>query len=85
VAVLVAAFGLGLLRKFTNTTTSAVAHAAYNLAIGVGIAASQVDAAVAIELVLVALSAYAIWSRWRRMPPQGEVLTGRVAEPEKIE
>jgi membrane protease YdiL (CAAX protease family) len=88
-AVLVAAFGLGLLRKFTNTTTSAVAHAAYNLAIGVGVAASQVDAAIAIELVLVAVSAYAIWSRWRRRPPQevpqDELLTGRVAEREKIE
>ena len=84
-SVLVAAFGLGLLRKFTNTTTSAISHAAYNLAVGVGVAASQVDAAVAIELVLVAISVYAIWSRWHRRPPQGELFTGKVAEPEKIE
>jgi hypothetical protein len=84
-SVLVAAFGLGLLRKFTNTTTSAISHAAYNLAVGVGVAASQVDAAVAVELVLVAVSAYAIWSRWRQRPDAGEPLTGRVVEPEEIE
>ncbi|MGH7760551.1 MAG: lysostaphin resistance A-like protein [Candidatus Dormibacteraceae bacterium] len=65
-SVLVAAFGLGLIRKLTNTTTSAITHAAYNLAVGVGVAASQVDAAIAIELVLVAISAFALWSRWRR-------------------
>jgi membrane protease YdiL (CAAX protease family) len=84
-SVLVAAFGLGLLRKFTNTTTSAIAHAAYNLAVGVGVAASQVDAAVAIELVLIAITAYAIWSRWRRRPHAGEPLTGRVVEPDRID
>jgi membrane protease YdiL (CAAX protease family) len=83
-SVLVAAFGLGLLRKFANTTTSAISHAAYNLAVGVGVAASQVDAAIAIELVLVAIAAYAIWSRWRRRPGASEPLTGRVVEPEKI-
>jgi len=83
--VLVAAFGLGVLRKFTNTTSSAIAHAAYNLLIGVGLAASQVDAAIAVELVLVALSAYAIWSMWRRRRLQAEPLTGRVVQPEKIE
>ncbi len=83
--VLVAAFGLGVLRKFTNTTTSAISHAAYNLLAGVGLAASQVDAAIAVELVLVALSAYAIWSMWRRPQRQAEPLTGRVVQPEKIE
>ncbi|MFI5091670.1 MAG: hypothetical protein ACHP7P_16645, partial [Terriglobales bacterium] len=76
---------LGLLRRFTNTTTSAISHAAYNLAVGVGVAASHVDAAVAVELVLVAVSAYAIWSRWRQRPDAGEPLTGRVVEPEEIE
>lgn len=85
VSVLVAAFGLGLLRKFTNTTTSAISHAAYNLVVGVGVAASQVDAAVAIELGLVAISAYTIWSQWRRRSLPSEPLTGRVVEPEKIE
>ena len=83
--VLVAAFGLGVLRKFTNTTTSAITHAAYNLLIGVGLAASQVDAAIAVELVLVALSAYATWSKWRSRQSQAEPLTGRVVQPEKIE
>ena len=85
-SVLVAAFGLGLLRKFANTTTSAISHAAYNLAVGVGVAASQVDAAGAIELVLVAVAAYAIWSRWHRRADASEPpLTGRVVEQEKIE
>ena len=84
-SVLVAAFGLGLLRKFTNTTTSAISHATYNLAVGVGIAASQVDVAVAIELGLIAITAFAIWSRWRRGTVPGESFTGRVVEPEKIE
>lgn len=84
-SVLVAAFGLGLLRKFTNTTTSAISHAAYNLAIGIGVAASQIDAAVAIELGLVAVSAFAIWSMWRRRPRPAEPLTGRVEEPKETE
>jgi uncharacterized protein len=84
-SVLVAAFALGLLRKFTNTTTSSISHAVYNLVIGLGITASQVDAAVAIELVLVAVAAYSVWSRWRGLARPAEPLTGRVVEPEKIE
>jgi uncharacterized protein len=84
-SVLVAAFGLGLLRKFTNTTTSAISHAAYNLAIGVGVAASLVEAAIAVELGLVAVSAFAIWSMWRRRRRPADPLTGRVVEPRNTE
>ena len=65
-AVLVIALGLGLIRKFTNTTTSSICHISYNLLVGIGVAGSQVDVAVAIEALLVAVSVYAIWSNRRR-------------------
>ena len=85
VSVFASALGLGLLRKFTNTTTSAISHATYNLLVGIGVADSQVDAAVAIEVVLVAISAYAIWSQRRGPAMPAESLTDRVAEPKRIE
>jgi hypothetical protein len=66
--VLVIALGLGLIRKFTNTTTSSVCHISYNLLVGIGVAGSQVDVAVAIEAMLVAVSVFAIWSNRRRQP-----------------
>jgi membrane protease YdiL (CAAX protease family) len=65
-SVLVIAVGLGLIRKYTNTTTSSISHVTYNLLIGVGIAASQVEFAAAFEVVLIAVAAYAIWSNGRR-------------------
>jgi membrane protease YdiL (CAAX protease family) len=70
-SVLVIAVGLGLIRKFTNTTTSVITHTTYNLIVGlagVGVAGSQGEVAivVAIEVVLVAVAAYGIWSVRRR-------------------
>jgi membrane protease YdiL (CAAX protease family) len=66
VAIFMVAFGLGLIRKYTNTTSSMLCHVSYNLLAGIGVADSQIPVAVAIELALVGLSAYAIWSkRWR--------------------
>ena len=65
-AVFVVALGLGLIRKYNNTTTSAICHVSYNLLVGVGITDSQVGPAAAIEIVLIAVAAYAIWSNWRR-------------------
>jgi len=85
VSVFASAIGLGLLRKFTNTTTSAISHAAYNLLVGIGVADSQVDAAVLIELALIAISAYAIWSLRRAAAQPAEPLTSRVVEPNEIE
>jgi membrane protease YdiL (CAAX protease family) len=85
VSVFASAIGLGLLRKFTNTTTSAISHAAYNLLVGIGIADSQVDVAVALELVLIAISAYAIWAQRRGAVGPSDSLTARVAEPKTIE
>jgi membrane protease YdiL (CAAX protease family) len=66
VSIFVIALGLGLIRKFTNTTTSMISHVTYNLVVGVGVAASQLNIAVALEVVLVGISAYAIWSNRRR-------------------
>lgn len=85
VSVFVSALGLGLLRRFTNTTTSATAHVAYNLIGGIGLAGSQVEVAIVIELILVGVSAYVIWWLRRRQVHPSEPLTGRVAEPERIE
>jgi membrane protease YdiL (CAAX protease family) len=85
VSVFVSALGLGLIRRFTNTTASATAHVAYNLLAGIGLMGSQVEVAVAVELVLLAVSTYAIWSNRRRHVGPAEALTGRLVEPETIE
>jgi uncharacterized protein len=65
-SVLVIALGLGLIRKFTNTTSSSICHISYNLLVGIGVAGSQVDVAVALEALLIAVSVFAIWSNRRR-------------------
>jgi CAAX protease family protein len=65
-SVLVVAIGLGLIRKYTNTTTSAVCHVTYNLLAGISIASSLIGVAIGVELLLVALSVYAIWANLRR-------------------
>jgi len=66
VAVLVIALGLGLLRKYTNTTTSAACHISYNLLVGIGLAGAVANIAVVAEVALIAVSIYVIWSRRRR-------------------
>jgi len=71
-AVLVIALGLGLLRRYTNTTTSCTCHVSYNLLVGIGVAGAVVNAAIAAEVALVAISAYAIWARRRRPAALGE-------------
>lgn len=71
--VFVIALGLGSIRKFTNTTTSAMSHAAYNLLVAVGIADSSLYLAAGVELILIAASAYGIWAVRRR---QAEVAEG---------
>ena len=64
--VFVIALGLGLIRKYTNTTTSMACHIVYNLVVGIGVAGSQVGIAIGIEGLLIAVSAYGIWSARRR-------------------
>jgi membrane protease YdiL (CAAX protease family) len=65
-SVLIVALGLGMIRKYTNTTTSCVCHVTYNLLAGVGIAGAFMLGAVGVELVLVAIAGYGLWSRRRR-------------------
>ena len=70
-SVFVIALGLGLIRRFTNTTTSVICHSTYNLIVGlagIGIAGLRIEVAILLELILVAVSAYAIWSNRRRAP-----------------
>jgi membrane protease YdiL (CAAX protease family) len=65
-SVLVVAIGLGLIRKYTNTTTSCVCHVSYNLLAAIGIAGGLMGVAVVVEVGLVAVSGYAVWARLRR-------------------
>ncbi len=68
--VFVVAIGLGLLRKYTNTTTSCVCHVSYNFLAGIGIAGAWLGASVGLEVGLVAVAGYAIWAnRSRRRSP----------------
>lgn len=65
-SVFVIAIGLGLIRKYTNTTTSSICHVTYNLVVGIGIGSEFLGLAVALELGLLALTGYAVWSNRRR-------------------
>jgi membrane protease YdiL (CAAX protease family) len=65
-AVFVLAIGLGLLRKYTNTTTSSLCHTTYNLVSGVGLTGAALGLGAAVEVVLIAMSAYGIWSSRRK-------------------
>jgi uncharacterized protein len=65
-SVFVIAVGLGLIRKFTNTTTSSICHISYNLVVGIGVAGSSIGPVIGIEAVLIAVTVYAIWSIRRR-------------------
>lgn len=65
VTVFLFAAGLGLVRRYTNTTTSATAHVAYNLLVSLNLAGTALLAGVAVEVVLVAIVVYAVWSARR--------------------
>ena len=65
-SVFVIAVGLGLIRKFTNTTTSSICHISYNLVVGIGVAGSSIGPVIGIEAFLIAVTVYAIWSNRRR-------------------
>jgi CAAX protease family protein len=64
-AVFAIGMGLGLLRKYTNTTASCIAHATYNLVTAVGFVGMTLGIAGVVELGLIAVSAYAIWTSRR--------------------
>lgn len=84
-AVLVVAIGLGLIRKFTNTTTSSICHVTYNLLTSIGVAGSLTTGAIGIEVVLIGVTVYAIWANIRRTARAVEVLTPRVGGGENNE
>lgn len=64
VAVFVLALGLGLLRRYANTTTSMICHVAYNAAVGVGITGALIGPSIALEVALIALLMVAfVWTR----------------------
>jgi len=65
-SILVVAVGLGLIRKYANTTTSGICHVTYNLLAAIGIAGGLLGVAAGVEVVLIAVSAYAVWSNRRR-------------------
>lgn len=56
VAVFVLALGLGLIRRYANTTTSMICHIAYNTVVGITIAGPLIPPAIAIEAALLALT-----------------------------
>lgn len=64
-AVFILALGLGLIRKYTNTTTSMTCHVANNLLAGISFAGALLYVAIAVEVVLVVVAAYAIWTERR--------------------
>lgn len=67
-SILGVAIGLGLIRKYTNTTTSGICHVTYNLLAAIPIAGGLYGVGAGVEVVLVAAAAYAIWSNRRRVP-----------------
>jgi len=64
-AVFVLGLGLGFIRKYTNTTTSSICHATYNLVVAIGVG-DLIGLAIAAEVVLAAVTSFALWSRRRR-------------------
>jgi len=64
--IFVIALGLGMIRKYANTTASCTCHISYNLLVGIGVAGVALEAAIVVEVLLVALTVYAIWSNRRR-------------------
>lgn len=64
-AILLIALGLGLIRKYANTTASCTCHISYNLLAGIGITGAAIGPAVAVELVLVAAAFAGIWASRR--------------------
>jgi uncharacterized protein len=69
--VFVLAIGLGLIRKYTNTTTSGLAHATYNLIVSIGIGTEFVGVGIAVEVALVLVTAFGLRAYRRRTAAMG--------------
>ncbi len=70
------AIGLGLIRKYTNTATSATAHVAYNLLAGISLTGILLYAATAVEVVLVVAAVYMVWKRTHAPAAEEAVVQG---------
>ena len=64
-SILTVAIGLGLIRKYTNTTTSGICHVTYNLLIAIPITGNLLGVGAGVEVILIAVAGYAIWSSRR--------------------
>jgi len=59
--IFVIALSLGLIRKWTNTTTSMIAHVSYNLLAGVALGGTALYASFGLDAVLVVVAGLGIW------------------------
>jgi len=66
-SVFVVAIGLGVIRMYSNTTTSCVCHVSYNLLAGIGVASGLLGVAAGVEALLIGIGAYGLWSNRRGM------------------
>ncbi len=64
-AVLMIAIGLGLIRKYTNTTTSGICHVTYNLLAALGITGATLGIAAVVEVILIGVAVFGIASARR--------------------
>jgi len=65
VAIFVIAIGLGLIRRYANTTASITCHVAYNLLASLAIVGPYQRGAYVLAAALLGVSAYAMWQRGR--------------------
>ena len=65
-SIFIIALGLGAIRQYTNTTTSAACHVAYNLLVGINLTGLALYAGIGLEVVLLGVAVFAIWSRRRQ-------------------
>jgi membrane protease YdiL (CAAX protease family) len=68
--IFVIAIGLGLIRKYANTTASCTCHIGYNLLVGISLTGPLLFIAIAAEAALVVWVGYVAWSRRRRSTEQ---------------
>ena len=64
-AVLVLGSGLGLLRRFLNTTSSTITHVTYNVLAGTGVTGPLIGVALAAEAVLIAVGGVGFFTERR--------------------
>jgi membrane protease YdiL (CAAX protease family) len=64
-AIFVIAIGLGLIRRYANTTATVTCHVTYNLLASLAIVGPYQPAAYVVSAALLGVSAYAMWQRRR--------------------